>query len=113
MNPETRHTLSRACAHDTIPEELREAFADFLMTGSMPVAPIDRLYGKSIPNLKPWHTVTFWAWECANQPNPKGRDLDRLITVLRVVLDGPGVLIEAAEKDNPDVQDMLDALLLA
>ncbi len=108
MNPETRHTLSRACAHDTIPEELREAFADFLMTGSMPVAPIDRLYGKSIPNLKPWHTVTFWAWECANQPNPKGRDLDRLITVLRVVLDGPLVL---GDLEVPEYRDVLDSLL--
>lgn len=113
MNPETRHTLSRACAHDTIPEELREAFAAFLMTGSMPVDPIDRLYSKSIPNLKPWHTVTFWAWECANQTNPLGRDLDRLITVLQVVMDGPEVLGKALATENPDVQDMLDALLLA
>ena len=108
MNPETRHTLSRACAHDTIPEELREAFADFLMTGSMPVAPIDRLYSKSIPNLKPWHTVTFWAWECANQPNPAGRDLERLITVLRVVLDGPGV---HGDQSDAECANVLNSLL--
>ncbi len=51
MNPETLDLLREALARDDCPEDLRGAFADLLMTGTIPPShfglriPFDRDYG--------------------------------------------------------------------